>query len=595
MSFGANRLGHPSGQEVRAALERIVNSPALRSSPQLAAFLKFIVESALSGHVEDIKGYTIAVKALGRSEDFNPKTDAIVRVEAGRLRRALERYYAETGADDPIGIEIPARGYVPSFTRRTVARAPARPPGQLRALARNLATNARRYAAALALVLLGAFVYGAVELWYFGNPLTRKQTFVTAGAPETTAQRWRGRPVGPVVFVEQIAVVGAPAAPAVTTAPLYDRLRDTFARFDDVTIVSDHRLAAGDVVATVPRVAPPMAPDYRFSSTIEYNSDNTFNLSFRVVDALDGTMVWSRTYEHLDLAADPRATKSPAVREVATTLFQQFGVIQARERIKLAVARDADPRYRCVVEASDYWRSFDPALHGGVRACFERAVAEDPTFAGGFALLASVYLREYQFGLGERPGDPAALERALQMARRAIELKPDSARAHYVLLDVLIARGAIAEGLAAGKTALALNPNDPTGRIRYAFDLIALGEIDEGTVLLDEISDTGAIRQTEYDFARFLASYLSDDIAKAATYADRLPTKTFPLGHLARTLVASKRADKTLVRQSLERLIELQPAWRADPRGELKKFFPSTKIVEELAQELARASTTALN
>ncbi|MBV9629793.1 MAG: adenylate cyclase, partial [Xanthobacteraceae bacterium] len=107
MSFGGHKLGQPSQHEVRAALERVITSPVFRSSPQLAAFLKFIVDSALTGHTEDIKGYTIAVKALGRGEDFNPKTDAIVRVEAGRLRRALATYYAEAGAHDPIGIEIP--------------------------------------------------------------------------------------------------------------------------------------------------------------------------------------------------------------------------------------------------------------------------------------------------------------------------------------------------------------------------------------------------------------------------------------------------------------------------------------------------------
>ena len=75
MTFGRPKLGQPSGNEVRGALERVVTSPTFRSSPQLAAFLKFIVESALAGHPEDIKGYTIAIKALGRSEDFNPKTD----------------------------------------------------------------------------------------------------------------------------------------------------------------------------------------------------------------------------------------------------------------------------------------------------------------------------------------------------------------------------------------------------------------------------------------------------------------------------------------------------------------------------------------
>ena len=79
MSFGGHKLGQPSNNEVRGALERVVTSPVFRSSPQLAAFLKFIVESALTGHTEDIKGYTIAIKALGRSEDFNQRANGIVK------------------------------------------------------------------------------------------------------------------------------------------------------------------------------------------------------------------------------------------------------------------------------------------------------------------------------------------------------------------------------------------------------------------------------------------------------------------------------------------------------------------------------------
>ena len=186
---------------MRAALERVITSPVFRSSPQLAAFLKFIVESALTGHTEDIKGYTIAIKALGRGEDFNPKTDAIVRVEAGRLRRALATYYAEAGAHDPIGIEIPARGYVPSFHRRNVVKPPREPVdvgARARAIAARVAAATRPYAGAVVLLLLGAAAYWAVETWILGGRFASNSSYVTASVldPQSLA-RWRGSPVGP--------------------------------------------------------------------------------------------------------------------------------------------------------------------------------------------------------------------------------------------------------------------------------------------------------------------------------------------------------------------------------------------------------------
>ena len=53
-----------------------------------------------AGRSDRIKGYTIAVEALGRADDFDPQADPIVRVEATRLRRALSRYYANGGSND---------------------------------------------------------------------------------------------------------------------------------------------------------------------------------------------------------------------------------------------------------------------------------------------------------------------------------------------------------------------------------------------------------------------------------------------------------------------------------------------------------------
>ena len=107
----------PTVEEVRAALDRIAASEAFRACPQLVAFLRYVVEATLRGAQERIKGYTIAVEALGRGDDFNPQDDPIVRVEAMRLRRALQRYYANGGSNDAVQIVLPLGSYVPVFRR----------------------------------------------------------------------------------------------------------------------------------------------------------------------------------------------------------------------------------------------------------------------------------------------------------------------------------------------------------------------------------------------------------------------------------------------------------------------------------------------
>jgi len=116
----------PTNDEIRAALDRVIASEALRNSPHLIAFLRFVADATLRGESHQIKGYMIAVQALGRGEDFDANVDPIVRVEAGRLRRALERYYVSIGTTDPILIHIPLGRYVPEFRYRQNAIATTR-------------------------------------------------------------------------------------------------------------------------------------------------------------------------------------------------------------------------------------------------------------------------------------------------------------------------------------------------------------------------------------------------------------------------------------------------------------------------------------
>jgi hypothetical protein len=99
-------------------VERAANSRPLRGSPRLVAFLRYVVEQTLAGKADAIKSYTVAVEALGRKPSFDPQADPIVRVEAGRLRRALAHYYELDGRDDPVVITLPRGSYVPHVLRR---------------------------------------------------------------------------------------------------------------------------------------------------------------------------------------------------------------------------------------------------------------------------------------------------------------------------------------------------------------------------------------------------------------------------------------------------------------------------------------------
>ena len=78
--------------------------------------LSYLVTEELEGRGERLKAYSIATEVLGRPNNFDPQQDSIVRVEIGRLRQALERYYLIEGKDAPIVISIPKGQYRPVFT-----------------------------------------------------------------------------------------------------------------------------------------------------------------------------------------------------------------------------------------------------------------------------------------------------------------------------------------------------------------------------------------------------------------------------------------------------------------------------------------------
>ncbi len=105
----------PDPEHVRAELEAVLSSDIFSRAPSLARFLGYICRKALDGQSSQIKEYNVAVEAFGRQPNFDQKEDAIVRVEAHRLRKRLKQYYDTEGAGHAIQIMVPAGQYVPVF------------------------------------------------------------------------------------------------------------------------------------------------------------------------------------------------------------------------------------------------------------------------------------------------------------------------------------------------------------------------------------------------------------------------------------------------------------------------------------------------
>jgi Malectin domain len=106
-------------EQERMELQTVLASGIFDRAPNLALVLTYICEKYFEGETEHIKEYNVAVEALGRPVDFDPKRNSIVRVEAYRLRKRLREYYEAEGTSHSVWIDIPSGQYAPQFVRQS--------------------------------------------------------------------------------------------------------------------------------------------------------------------------------------------------------------------------------------------------------------------------------------------------------------------------------------------------------------------------------------------------------------------------------------------------------------------------------------------
>jgi TolB-like protein len=167
----------PSADEIRLQLDRVLASDGFANADRMSGFLRYIVERAMAGESDQVKEYTIGVAVFGRNEQYDPRLDSIVRVEARRLRTKLNEYYSRTGREDPIVIEMPRGAYVPTFERRAVPALESTLPPAIDRTPSRAHWKPRRAAIVVALLALPL----AIAAWRTGfwMPIGRATPIVT--------------------------------------------------------------------------------------------------------------------------------------------------------------------------------------------------------------------------------------------------------------------------------------------------------------------------------------------------------------------------------------------------------------------------------
>jgi hypothetical protein len=106
-------------------VEKIVHSGAFRGSEILRKLLEYLATRAIEDPAAPVKAREIAAAVFGRTDNFDPQSDSIVRVHCYRLRSKLVEYYLSEGSKDETVIAFRKGSYDLISTHRTAPMAAA--------------------------------------------------------------------------------------------------------------------------------------------------------------------------------------------------------------------------------------------------------------------------------------------------------------------------------------------------------------------------------------------------------------------------------------------------------------------------------------
>ena len=354
---------------------------------------------------------------------------------------------------------------------------------------------------------------------------------------------------------------------------LGDSLGVIVARFDDYQFLGVQSVIGKDEPKPFSNI------DYQVIVTA-YRRGDSVRFFLKLISKSTGSVIWSteRLFERPDTLSGRNVPD--IIGRGYSPVASPYGVLYAN------LSRSASQRngLSCVIAAYKYFYSKSSEKHAQARACAESMVERGTRLQSVYSVLAFLYLDEFRENRNPRTRDP--LKAATQAARRAVELGPQSARAHQALFATHKVQGNRAQARKAAEKAVALNPYDADIIGDYAAWLISIGDIKKGREYLTRVEGMLDARPAWLDFYRFLGAELSREFDSAQDISRMMDMKRSPLLAVAVAIGAHSRGDNLEAQRALKELIRVEPGFQTAPmRHFLNRGFDE-KIARGLVERL---------
>jgi tetratricopeptide (TPR) repeat protein len=258
------------------------------------------------------------------------------------------------------------------------------------------------------------------------------------------------------------------------------------------------------------------------------------------------------------------------------------------ERVRAMTAHEP-VTHDCVLRYYEYRRAFGAAEHANALDCFEVVTTREPESAEAWAGLSLLTTDAWAHGFAGHGGSNPLLERAREMARRAMDIDGENLHANLALLGVQYFSGAdFHEG---AERILKMWPENAEAEA-YLGSMFALtGETERGDALVANAIEWTPKVPSGYYASRSLVALREERYDDALALALRIDAPDWPLGHLILAASAALGGRADLAARARARVMELNPTiatslpevlrrWRVEPvmAGEIERGFAAAAL-----------------
>lgn len=431
---------------VKLLLVRIIESRQFCNSPRLSRFLSYVVEESLAGRMDRLKGYTIGLEVFDKPDDFDPQTDTIVRVQARALRRKLDQYYAQDGAQDPVRISIAKGSYEPTFDQFWDAK----PQNQEGAHSTVLPTRKP----SIAVLPFDDFSQNGCHEFYSHG--------------------------------------------------LTEEIIADLSRFKELSVFSRSTTQKAKAEGlSVKQMRERFLPDFVLEGSFR-TDEETVSVTINLVEASEDKVILVDSFKHRMEPAALYGMQDEIAELIASRISDQFGPIGQFAKRARRVGQST--KWETIDWIYRYHRKGIELSHDErveIKTGLEIAIEQDSNSSDAHAVLSFLLLDEYRLELGEMPAD--ILDLALERAQRAVERDNESALAYCAMALAQFHRGEFASFHRTADHALKLNPGHADMMAMLGTCYAAHGEAQRALPLLDKAIRLSPLHPDWYHLTRAFA------------------------------------------------------------------------------------------